>query len=136
LAVGLQDLEPDLLPYGAGTLAFVRMLGGAMGVNCLAIVLETRTAWHADYFAATQTSETGATAEVLYPIVELLARHGLTYSEQWAYAYIYLGRMIAGQADSLSFQDAYMVLTIGFAVAVVVSVLALSGERPIGERES
>ena len=136
LAVGLQDLEPDLLPYGAGTLAFVRMLGGAMGVNCLAIVLEIRTARHTDFFAATQTGETGATAAVLYPIVELLARQGLSVSEQWSYAYIYLGRMIAGQADSLSFQDAYMVLTIGFALAVVVSVLTLSGERAIGERVS
>ena len=135
-AVALQDLEPDLLPYGAGTLTFIRMMGGAMGVNTLAIVLETRTARHADFFAATQTSETGATAELLYPVVELLARQGLTYSEQWSYAYIYLGRMIAGQADSLSFQDAYMVLTIGFAFAIVVSVLTLSGERSIGERVS
>ena len=134
--IALQDLEPDLLPYGAGTLTFIRMLGGAMGVNCLAIVLETRTARHVDFFTATQISETDATAGVLYRVVDLLAQHGLTYSEKWSYAYVYLGRMIAGQADSLSFQDAYMVLTIGFAVAIVVSVLTLSGERAIGERVS
>ena len=84
-AVGLQDLGRDLLPYGAGTLTFVRMLGGALGVNFLAIVLETRSAVDADVFTATQTAETGATAGLLHGVVDLLARGGVSAAEGWPY---------------------------------------------------
>ena len=50
----LQDLDLDLLPFGAGTMTFVRMLGGAMGVGCIAIFLETRMLFHSDALTATQ----------------------------------------------------------------------------------
>ena len=135
-AVALQELDRDLLPYGAGTLTFIRMMGGAMGVNVLAIVLENRTARHGDLFAATQTAESGATAEVLFPVMDLLAAQGLTYGEQYAYAYIYLGRMVAGQADVLAFQDAYMVLTVAFGVAITIAALTLGRAGTVGAKVS
>jgi hypothetical protein len=135
-SVALQELDRDLLPYGAGTLTFIRMMGGAMGVNCLAIVLEYRTARHGELYAATQTAESGATADVLFPIMDLLAEHGLTYGEQWSMAYLYLGRMVAAQANSLAFQDAYMVLTVAFAVAIAITILALRGAGAVGAKVS
>lgn len=131
-SVALQELDRDLLPYGAGTLTFIRMLGGAMGVNCLALVLDHRTARHGEFYAATQTAESGATADVLFPVMDLLAEHGLTYGEQWSMAYLYLGRMVAAQASSLAFQDAYMVLTVAFAVAIAITIVALRGAGAVG----
>ncbi len=135
-SVALQELDRDLLPYGAGTLTFIRMMGGAMGVNCLALVLDHRTARHGDFYAATQTAESGATADVLFPVMDLLAEHGLTYGEQYSMAYHYLGRMVAAQASSLAFQDAYMVLTMAFAVAIAITIVALRGAGAVGAKVS
>jgi DHA2 family multidrug resistance protein len=135
-SVALQELDRDLLPYGAGTLTFIRMMGGAMGVNCLAIVLDHRTARHGDLLAATQSAESGATADVLFPVMDLLAAQGLTYGEQWSMAYLYLGRMVAAQASSMAFQDAYMVLTVAFAVAIAITIVALRGAGAVGAKVS
>ena len=107
-----------------------------MGVNCLAIVLENRTARHGDLFAATQTGESGATAEVLFPMMDLLAQQGLTYGEQYAYAYLHLGRMVAGQANALAFQDAYLVLTVAFGIAITIAALTLGRAGTIGAKVS
>ena len=129
-------LDRELLPYGAGTLTFIRMMGGAMGVNCLAIVLDHRTARHGEFYVATQTAESGATADVLFPVMDLLAEQGLTYGEQWSMAYLYLGRMVAAQASSLAFQDAYMVLTVAFGVAITITILTLRGAGAVGAKVS
>ena len=51
----LRNLSQDLLPYGAGTMNFVRMSGAAIGTNSLALTLAHQTAVHADQLATTQT---------------------------------------------------------------------------------
>ncbi len=116
-------------------MTFIRMLGGALGVGCLAIVLETRMMFHSDAVTSTQTSLTGVTGEMLFDIVDLLARGGVSAAEQWPYAYLYLGEVIAARADSMAFQDGYMVLAAGFAVATACA-LTLARSKSIGARIS
>ena len=134
-SAALQDLDAELLPYGAGTMTFIRMLGGAAGVGCLAIFLETRMMFHADALTATQTSETGATGSLLSGVVDLLAQGGVSAPDQLPYAYNYLGQMIAARADSMAFQDGYMALSGGFAVAAACALI-LARSKPIGARVS
>ena len=134
-SAALQDLDAELLPYGAGTMTFIRMLGGALGVGCLAIILDTRMVFHSDALTATQTSESGTTGVLLTGVVDLLARGGVSAADQWPYAYIYLGEMIAARADSMAFRDGYMVLAAAFAVATLCA-LSLAGSRAIGARVS
>ncbi len=119
----LRAVPPDLLPYGAGTLNFIRMLGGAIGVNTLAIVLELRTARHADLFAATQTPDNPVTRELLQGVVDLLARQGVGLADQVPLATAYLGQMILLRANGLAFQDGFMVLAGGFALATLSAFL-------------
>ncbi len=134
-AAALQDLDAELLPYGAGTMTFIRMLGGAMGVGCLAIVLETRMLFHSDALTATQTTETGATGSLLTGVVDLLARGGVSAVERLPYAYVYLGDMIAARADAMAFQDGYLVLSASFAVAAACALI-LAPSKAIGARVS
>jgi EmrB/QacA subfamily drug resistance transporter len=52
----MRSLNHDLIPQGASTINFLRMLGGATGVNLCAILLEWRVAAHGDQLSLTQTS--------------------------------------------------------------------------------
>ena len=69
-------------------------------------------------------------------MMDLLAQQGLTYGEQYAYAYLYLGQMVAGQANALAFQDAYLVLTVAFGVAITVAALSLGRAGTVGAKVS
>ena len=134
-SAALQDLDAELLPYGAGTMTFIRMLGGAMGVGCLAIVLETRMLFHSDALTATQTTETGATGSLLTGVVDLLARAGVSAADRLPYAYDYLGDIIAARADAMAYQDGYLVLSVGFAIAALCALI-LAPSKAIGARVS
>ena len=52
----MRALDKDLITYGASTINFVRMLGGACGVSLCGIVLEWRIAAHGDSLAIVPTS--------------------------------------------------------------------------------
>ena len=132
-AAGLRDLSPELLAYGAGTMNFIRMLGGAMGVNCVAMVLDARAAYYADLLAATQTSMSGATGGLVDGVVSLLAYGGVSSAEQLPYALIYLGDVIAARAHAMSFRDGYLTLAVAFSVATVFALTLARGGGPQSE---
>ena len=121
-AAGLQGLSGDLVAYGAGTMTFIRMLGGALGVNFLAIVLDVRTAYYFDYFAATQTTMSGATRELVDGVTGILAQQGVSAAERVPYAMVYLADVVHARANALSFQDGYLVLAMAFTVATVCAL--------------
>ncbi|GAA4358515.1 multidrug efflux MFS transporter MdrM [Variovorax defluvii] len=52
----MRPLEKPLIPQGASTINFLRMLGGAAGVSLCAVVLEWRLAAHGDSLANPLTS--------------------------------------------------------------------------------
>jgi MFS family permease len=52
----MRGLEHALIPHGASTINFLRMLGGAAGVSLCGIVLEWRIAAHGDVLANPMTS--------------------------------------------------------------------------------
>lgn len=131
-AAALQGLSPDLVSYGAGTMNFIRMLGGAIGVNAIAIVLDTRATYYADHFATTQVALEGSTQGVINTVVNVLAHQGASSAERVPYAMIYLGDMITARANALAFQDAYLVLAVAFFLA---TCLALTMAR-VGRSES
>ena len=62
--------------------------------------------------------------------IDLLAQGGVSASDQLPYAYNYLGQVIAARADSMAFQDGYMALSVGFAVAAVCALI-LARSQPI-----
>ncbi|MSP48364.1 MAG: DHA2 family efflux MFS transporter permease subunit [Alphaproteobacteria bacterium] len=123
LSVGsLQALRPELVPYGAGTLNFTRMLGAAVGVNVLAVIVDQRTASHATQLTQTQTWDNQTTQLLLDQLDTLLAKGGLAGVEATATHLDYLGRVIMAKANWLAFQDGFLAVAVAFVVAMLLAV--------------
>ena len=117
----MRALPPRLFGQGAGSINFMRMLGGAFGTNLLAVFLERRTQLHAETLngyidGTTATLETRRLLEGLYGISglpELLARDA---------AHDFLGRMVVAQANMLGFRDAFLAVGIACLLALLPAV--------------
>ena len=121
-AAALQNLGSNLIAYGAGTMNFVRMLGGALGVNCIAITLDMRSAHYFDLLVATQQSLSGTTRAMVEGVAELFGQSGIPPAERMPHALAFLREAISAGADALSFQDAYLVLAVAFGLATLCAL--------------
>lgn len=119
---GFREVPPARLGAANGMLNFTRQLGGAFGINALAIYLEQQTAFYSTMLAATQTEANAATATLLARVQDMLGAAGLPAATETALSKVYLGRLIVVQANALAFRDTFIML--GLA-AVVASVLGL-----------
>jgi len=130
-AGALRALPMTLLAQGAGTINFVRQLGGALGVNMLAIALQTQTQQHAQALTATQNASNAATREILHSLEALLRQGGLPDILQEPAALQFLGRMIHAQSSMLGYRDSFLLTgLISLAALVPAVVMALSRHRP------
>jgi len=128
-AASLKVLPPELVGQGSGAVNFVRQLGGAFGVNLLAVLLERRTMFHADALTVSQTSDNPATMELLGKLAGMVRSAGLPDFQQLPAAMQYLGQVIAIQANTLAFQDGFLVVTLIFLVALAPTWLLHRAER-------
>jgi len=117
-AGSLKVLPPEWVGQGAGAINFTRQLGGAFGVNLLAVLLERRTEFHADALANTQSSGNPATLDLIDKLANRLSAAGLPDFQQASAALEFLARMITAQASTLAFQDGFLVITVIFLVAL------------------
>ena len=115
----LRSLSPAQMGQGSGTVNFVRQIGGAFGVNLLAVNLERETAVYADAYTALQSyanSTTMATTEILE---KLLAQSGLPFITQKAGALHLLGQSIYAQANMMAFRIDFLYIGIICSVALL-----------------
>ena len=117
-AASLQVLPGELVGQGSGAGNFIRQLGGAFGVNLLAIFLERRTLFHADALAATQVSDNPATIDLLAGLAAMLQAAGLPDVQQVPAALGFLGQMISIQANTHAFQDGFILVAVVFLFAL------------------
>lgn len=115
----LRVLSRELLAQGSGAINFVRQLGGAFGVNLLAIFLERRTSLYADAFTASQTSDNATAMQFLNRVVDVMKTAGLPDFQQMPAALGFLGQSIVIQANTLAFRDGFLVVTLIFMAALV-----------------
>ncbi|WP_026757526.1 DHA2 family efflux MFS transporter permease subunit [Sediminimonas qiaohouensis] len=115
----LKVLPPDLLGQGSGASNFIRQLGGAFGVNLLAVFIERRTIMHADAFAATQTSDNATTMELLREVAGLMHVSGLPDSQLVPAAATFLGKTVMIQSSNAAFQDGFLIVCGIFLLALV-----------------
>jgi len=127
-AGSLRALPPQFLARGSGAINFARQLGGAFGVNLLAVGLERRTAFHADALAATQTPDNAAAAAFLAHVAGLARDAGLPDHQHIPAAAWFLGETIYQQASTLAFRDGFLITAIVFAAALIPT--RLLGGRP------
>jgi len=115
----LNALPPEQLDQGAGTINFIRLLGGAFGVNSLVVFMEQRTEFHSIALTATQTSHNSASRELLDQVTDLLQQSGVAEAFHQPGALHFLGKVIEAQANTLGFKDGFMVLAVIFILALV-----------------
>ena len=119
MAAGLRNLPPEQIPSANGTINFTRQLGGAYGINLLAIFLEQRIAFFSEAFAATQSAANTVTADFLNKVENLLATGGVPEAIQEPGAMIYLGRVVSAQATMLAFRETFLMFAIVSLSAIV-----------------
>jgi EmrB/QacA subfamily drug resistance transporter len=115
----IQGLPMQYLQQGAGTMNFIRQLGGAFGVNLLSVALAYRTSFHQDALLATQSFDHSDTFELVAELQRSLAGAGLSFWEEQQVVYGILGRIVHQQAYVLGFQDGFLFLTVVFLVTLV-----------------
>lgn len=131
MAAGLRNIPVQQIPSANGTINFTRQLGGAFGINLLAIFLEQRIAFFSEAFAASQSAANSVTVDFLAKVETLLATGGVPDSIQEPGAMIYLGRVVSAQATMLAFRETFLMFAIVSASAIFFAAL-LGGGKPRG----
>jgi DHA2 family multidrug resistance protein len=119
---GLRALPTDLLVQGSGAINFIRQLGGAFGVNVIAVVLEDRTLFHGAALTATQTEGNVATLDLFEKMRIVLAQSGLTGVPDGAIdplAVQFLSQSIYAQAQMFAFRDSFLLIAMVATLALV-----------------
>lgn len=119
----LRTLTPEQIGQGSGTVNFVRQIGGAFGVNILAVNLERETAIYADAYTNMQTLANSSTLAMTELMEKLLAQAGLPVMTQKAGALYMLGRSIYAQAEMMAFRADFLYIAIICTVALVPAYL-------------
>ena len=113
---------------------FVRQLGGAFGVNLLAIFLERQTMFHADALTTTQTSDNPATMTLLSQVAGLAQTANLPDTQQMPFAIGYLAQSIALQANTMAFRDGFLMVMFVFLLALFPTYLLHRAQRQANMR--
>lgn len=126
----MRALPPETLNNGSGTINFIRLMGGAFGVNLLVVFMEQRIEFHAITLTATQTAQNTASRELIDRVIELLAGGGIAEAVRQPGALHYLGRVLEAQANTMGFKDGFLILAVVFVAALVPAlVLGRSSRR-------
>ena len=118
ITVALRTLPSNKLNSGAGTMNFIRQLGGSLGINAWVVFLEMRTHYHNEILTTTQSSDNTASRELLYNIGNLLRESGLPQPVQDSGALHYLGQVVYSQGATLGFQDGFWVLVAAYLIGI------------------
>ena len=126
-AGSVRMLPPELLAQGTSSMNFVRQLGGAFGVNLLAVMLQQQTDSFAEPMMATQNPANPSTAAYLDTASQMIVPLGLSDIEAQALAMRHLGQALGGQASSMAFSVTFQVSAAAFAVSLIGAALMLHG---------
>ncbi len=119
----VRAVPQNLLASATGGVSFLMQIGGAFGVNLLAVLLQRRTLFHGDHLAAELTE---ANSEFLYRHAleaQSLEAAGLPPLAAFSKAFERIGHDIAIEANVLAFRDCFLVIAIWFAVVLASVVL-------------
>jgi len=128
-AAALRPLPWEDLAHGSGIVNFLRQLGGAFGVNLLAIFHQRRTSFFSQSLDSTQTPGNETSAVVVEQLTPLLAQAGVSSGERIPLAYGYLSSMVDGQALMLGYRDAFLAVAVVFFLTLIPA-LFLDARKP------
>lgn len=115
----MRFLDMAMLPQGSGALNFIRQLGGAFGVNLVAVGLDRRIEFQLATLKDEVTGAGAATRDLLSGIEAILVRIGIPDGQRSGLALDFLERMIYLQGYTKGFQDSFFLLGVFFSVVLV-----------------
>lgn len=123
-AGALLALPMDQLAQGSGSVNFVRQLGGAFGVNLLAMFVERRTVLHGDALAQTLNAGNPAAVETLRRLTGMLHHLGSPFGDRFPQhlppaALSYLEAELLPKAQMLAYQDGFYIVSVLFFLTVI-----------------
>ena len=118
ITVALRTLPSEKLNSGAGTMNFIRQLGGSLGINAWVVFLEMRTHYHSEILTTTQSSDNAASRELLDNVGHILREGGVSEPIQQSGALHYLGQVVHAQGATLGFQDGFWVLVAAYLIGI------------------
>lgn len=120
----VRAVPPDLLASATGGASFLMQVGGAFGVNLLAILLQRRLLFHGDHLSAglTEANAQMAYSHALYALENEAS--GMPRVQAFQSAFSEFGREISTQASVYAFRDCFLVITIWF-ILVLCSLLLM-----------
>lgn len=124
-STALSSIPADLVQQGSSSLNFTRKLGGALGANIVIVFLEQRIPFYGDAFATTQTGTNQTGLEMQGQLERLLSEAGVPEAARSPGALDYLGDVIVAQANTLGFQDTFIILA-GLAFSAIIPAYILS----------
>jgi DHA2 family multidrug resistance protein len=119
----MSSVPTDLVPFAAGTMNFVRFTGASIGINTLAIIIDSRTIQYGSNLLETQTVNNPITQEFLLNISERVSSSGLTVSESLAVSKVFLKDILLLKAQELAFQDGYIALAMLFLIGMFAAMI-------------
>jgi len=123
LSVGaLRAVPPVMVAQASGTVNFMRQLGGAFGVNLLAVYLERRTQFFSNAMIESQTVSNTETMELLARVKGVLAHAGVPDFQQMPAALQYLAQVVYTQANMFGFRDSFLVIAVATALAILPAI--------------
>jgi len=115
----LRSLPPEQLNAGGGMINFCRQLGGSLGLNAWVVFLQIRTHYHSEALTATQSADNAASRAMLHSVERLLNEAGVPEAIHQPGALHYLGQVVHAQANTLGFQDGFLILAVSFIFAMI-----------------
>lgn len=118
-----------LLAQAAPAATFLSQTGGALGVALASVLLEERTAFHADALAPMLNEANAQLREAITGIGDALATGGVHPSATHRAAVLQIGSAMRASAQLLAFRDCFFVLGAGFLTLAPIAIL-LPGRVP------
>jgi DHA2 family multidrug resistance protein len=114
----LRSLDMSMVTQGSGPLNFARQLGGAFGVNLTTLALDRRAELHAAALAEQVSVDNVSAGDLLGKLEGIYAAAGVPSGLLPEAALGFLGGMISQQGYTFAFQDTFLMLGVGFMLAL------------------
>ncbi|WP_038910271.1 DHA2 family efflux MFS transporter permease subunit [Dickeya dadantii] len=123
-AGALRALPHAQLAQGAGSLNFVRQLGGAMGVNLLSVFIERRATFHGQMLAQSLTLDNIRSTDAIRQLSLLFGHGGNPLGDPLSTSInpgimTYLESVLAPKAQMFAYQDGFFMVAMFFFLAIL-----------------
>lgn len=129
-AGSIRLLPMPMMAQGSSLMNFTRQLGGAFGVNIMAVVLDRQLSDHTEHVIETQTAANPETEAYVRTIAEIAeTRGGLSDLQAEAMAFRHLGQALQTEAAVFGFQASFYYGSIAFLASIAGAFMMVRGAR-------